>query len=91
MVAEARIFSEQKMNALTVPGDAIVHDSRGVTQIYVLDPVRNRVYAHRVEPGDLIENEIEIRSGLSPDDRFVVAGQQNVREGSPVTLAGGAR
>ena len=91
MVAEARIFSGAQGNALTLPGDAIVHDARGVTQVFVLDPARNRVYAHRVEPGGLLENEVEIRSGIAPADRIVVAGQQNVREGSPVTLVGGAQ
>lgn len=91
MIAEARIFSDQRANVLTVPGDAIVHDAHGVTLVYVFDASRNRVYARRIDPGDLLENEIEIRSGLSAGDKIVVAGQQNVREGSPVTLAGGAR
>jgi multidrug efflux pump subunit AcrA (membrane-fusion protein) len=91
MVAEARIFSDQQMNALTLPGDAIVQDAHGVTQVYVLDRDRKRVYAHRVEAGDVIGSEIEIRSGLTAQDQAIIAGQQNVREGSPVTVAGGAR
>jgi multidrug efflux pump subunit AcrA (membrane-fusion protein) len=91
MVAEARIFSDRQMNALTVPGDAIVHDAHGVTQVFVLDAGRNRVYAHRVDAGDVIGSEIEIRSGLAVTDQAVIAGQQNVREGSPVIVAGGAR
>lgn len=91
MIAEARIFSDQKRSALTLPGDAIVHDSHGVTLVYVFDAGRNRVYARRVEPGELVENEIEIRTGLTTGDKVVVAGEQNVREGSPVILAGGVR
>jgi multidrug efflux pump subunit AcrA (membrane-fusion protein) len=91
MVAEARIFSDREMNVLTVPGDAIVHDAHGVTQVYVLDAARNRAYARRVDPGALVSNEIEIRTGLLASDRIVIAGQQNLREGSPVTLIGGAR
>lgn len=91
MVAEARILSDQQMKALTVPGDAIVHDAHGVTQVFVLDPVRNRVYAHRVEVGDVLDSELEIRAGLTAADQAVLAGQQNVREGSPVTILGGAR
>ena len=91
MVAEARIFSDRQINVLTVPGDAIVHDAHGVTLVYVLDTARNRAYARRVDPGALVANEIEIRSGLNATDRVVIAGQQNLREGSPVTTVGGAR
>jgi len=91
MVAEARIYSDVQTNTLTVPGDAIVHDARGLTQVFILDAVRNRVYARRVEPGELVGNEIEIRTGIAATDRIVIAGQQNVREGSPATVVGGAR
>jgi multidrug efflux pump subunit AcrA (membrane-fusion protein) len=91
MVAEARILSDQQVNALTVPGDAIVHDAHGVTLLYVLDASRGRVYGRRVEPGLPIGNEVEIKSGLQPQEQVVIAGQQNVREGSIAKLAGGAR
>lgn len=91
MVAEARILSDQQVNALTLPGDAIVRDARGVTLVYVLDASRGRVYGRRVEPGLPIGNEVEIKSGLQPGEQVVVAGQQNVREGSIAKLAGGAR
>jgi RND family efflux transporter MFP subunit len=91
MVAEARIYSDVQTNTLTVPGNAIVHDARGLTQVFILDAVRNRVYARRVEPGELVGNEIEIRTGIAATDRIVIAGQQNVREGSPATVVGGSR
>jgi multidrug efflux pump subunit AcrA (membrane-fusion protein) len=89
MIAEARIYAEHEtMQALTVPGDAIVRDARGVTLVYVFDPSRGRVDARRVEPGDLVENEVAIRTGLKAGEQIVVAGQQNVREGARVTGAG---
>jgi hypothetical protein len=34
---------------------------------------------------------VEIKSGLTGDEQVVVAGQQNVREGSPVKIAGGGQ
>jgi RND family efflux transporter MFP subunit len=89
MVSETRIFGAAMVNAITVPGDAIVRDSRGVTQVYVYEPTRQRVYARRVEPGAPVGNEVEIRSGLTGNEQVVVAGQQNVREGSPAKLVGG--
>jgi multidrug efflux pump subunit AcrA (membrane-fusion protein) len=91
MVSEARIFSPSMVNAITVPGDAIVRDAQGVTHVYVYYPSQQRVYARRVDVGALVNNEVEIRSGLDGDEQVVVAGQQNVREGSPVKIAGGAQ
>jgi RND family efflux transporter MFP subunit len=89
MVSEVRIFSSTKMNALTVPGDAIVRDAQGVVHVYVYSPEQKRVYLRRVDVGSPVGSEVEIRSGLGGDEQVVVAGQQNVREGSPVKVMGG--
>jgi membrane fusion protein (multidrug efflux system) len=89
MVSETRIFGSAMVNVITVPGDAIVRDPRGVTQVYVYEPARQRVYARRVDPGAPLGNEIEIRSGLTGNEQVVVAGQQSVREGSLAKLVGG--
>jgi multidrug efflux pump subunit AcrA (membrane-fusion protein) len=91
MVSEVRIFGTEMVNALTVPAEAVVRDARGVTQVYVYEPARQRVYSRRVEAGAPIGNEIEIRSGLTGSEQVVVAGQQNVREGSPAKIAGGGK
>jgi multidrug efflux pump subunit AcrA (membrane-fusion protein) len=89
MVAETRIYSAEMVNALTVPTDAVMRDERGVTQVFVYEAVRKRVYARRVEVGAAIGNEVEIRSGLTGGEEVVVAGQQNVREGAPAKNVGG--
>jgi len=91
MVAVTRIYGSTIVNALTVPGAAIVHDAQGATEVYVYEPSRQRVYARRVDLGDVVNNEVEIRGGLNQNEQVVVAGQQNVREGSAVLLAGGAQ
>ncbi len=91
MVAEARIFGPAKARALTVPGEAIVRDPQGATNVYVYHPDRKRVYARRIEVGLPIGGEVEIRSGLEGDEQIVVAGQQKLREGTPVLIVGGAR
>jgi hypothetical protein len=44
-----------------------------------------------VDVGAPLGDEVEILSGLNGNDQVVVAGQQNVREGSPVRLAGGGQ
>ena len=89
MVSEVRIFGAEMMDALTVPANAVMRDERGVTQVYVYEAARKRVYARRVEAGATIGNEVEIRSGLTGGEELVVAGQQNVREGSAAKIVGG--
>ena len=91
MVAEARIFGPAKAQVLTIPGEAIVRDPQGAPNVYVYHPDRNRVYARRVEVGLPIGGEVQIRSGLNGDEQVVVAGQQKLREGTPVQIVGGVR
>jgi membrane fusion protein (multidrug efflux system) len=91
MVSETRILGTAMIDAITVPGGAIVHDPQGAAQVYVYSPERQRVYARRVEVGKLISDEVEILSGLTGNEQVVVAGQQNVREGSPARIGGGGQ
>ena len=91
MVSESRVYGTVIVDALTVPGAAIVRDPRGVPMVYVYDGTRGRVFGDRVDLGELIDGEVVIKSGVGPSDHIVVAGQQNVREGSEVNIAGGGQ
>lgn len=91
MVAEARIYGSTMKDALTVPALAIVHDLRGIPLVYVYDGTRQRAFARQIDVGELIGDEVEVKSGLTPNDRIVIAGQNNVHEGSMVQVEGGAR
>lgn len=91
MVAEAEIDSVEQIQSLTLPGDAIVRDPQGATLVYAYFPDRSRVYARRVSVGPPLGREFEIVSGLTGDEQIVVAGQQKLKEGALVTVAGGAR
>src|SRR5271165_1720183 len=86
MISEARVYDSVMIDVLTVPTVAVVHDLRGLPLIYVYDGTRQRVFARRVELGGLIGDEVELRSGLRPDEQIVVAGQQNVHEGTQVSI-----
>jgi multidrug efflux pump subunit AcrA (membrane-fusion protein) len=91
MVAEARIFGPNKVHSLTLPTEAVVPDLQGAPTVYVYSPDRKRVYGRRVELGSPVGSEVEIRSGLQGGEQAVIVGQQKVREGSEVTLSGGAK
>jgi len=91
MVSEAHVIGDAQVNAITVPGSAIVRDERGVSQVFVLAPGQNRVYGRRVEVGSMIGNEVQIQTGLNGSEQVVVNGQNYVREGSLVKIEGGSR
>jgi multidrug efflux pump subunit AcrA (membrane-fusion protein) len=89
MISESRIIGSNTIRALTLPGEAIIRDPQGATQVYVYFPDRGRVYARRVVVGEPLANELEIREGLTGTEQVVIAGQQNVREGSLVQVVNG--
>jgi membrane fusion protein (multidrug efflux system) len=86
MIAEASVEASGFVNAVVIPGEAIVHDPQGSTLVYVYDPDRHRVHARRVDTGPVIERGVEVSSGLSGGELVVVAGQHKIREGSPVEV-----
>ncbi len=85
MVAEATIRGDQTVSMATLPGDAVVRDPQGATQVYVYYPDKKRVYAKRVEIGAAVNREVEIKSGLAGDELIVVAGQTKLRDGLSVS------
>lgn len=87
MIAEAQIRGSQKVNVMTIPGEAIVHDPQGATIVFVYFPDQKRVYSKRVDTGTVYGKEIQIRSGLSGDEAIVLAGQNRLRDGVLVDVA----
>ncbi|GFO53774.1 RND transporter MFP subunit [Geomonas sp. Red276] len=85
MVAEASIRGDKQVALVTLPGDAVVRDPQGATQVYVYYPDQKRVYAKRVEVGAMADKNVAIKSGLSGDELIVVAGQGRLRNGLTVT------
>jgi RND family efflux transporter MFP subunit len=79
MVSEARLLGDEQVNTITVPGSAIVRDARGVSQVFVLSADQGRVTGKRVDVGAMINNEVEIRSGLTGNEQVVVNGQNYAR------------
>jgi len=87
MVAEARIAADRKTATMCVPGEAIVRDAQGATMVFVYFPNEGRVYSKRVKAGAFCGTEVQIKEGLSGDESIVLAGQDYLRDGMPVTIA----
>jgi multidrug efflux pump subunit AcrA (membrane-fusion protein) len=82
MISEAQIQGDRFVDAVTLPGDAIVRDPQGATIVFVYFPDQKRVYSKRVETGTVFGKEVEIKSGLAGDETVVIAGQNKLRDGS---------
>jgi len=87
MVAEANIAGDQKMSVMCVPGEAIVRDAQGATMVFVYFPKEQRVYSKRVKAGAFCGTEVQIKEGLSGNESIVLAGQDYLRDGMPVTIS----
>jgi len=85
MVAEATIRGDKMVSMVTLPGDAVVRDPQGATQVYVYYPDQKRVYTKRVEIGAAVNRNVEIKSGLEGRELIVLAGQTKLRNGLTVT------
>ena len=85
MVAEATIRGDRIVPMTTLPGDAVIRDPQGATQVFVYYPDQKRVYAKRVEIGAAVDKDVEIKSGLSGNELIVVAGQTKLRNGIVVS------
>lgn len=84
MVAETTIRGDRTVAMVTLPGDAVVRDPQGATQVYVYYPDQKRVYAKRVEIGAAVNRNVEIKSGLSGNELIVLAGQTKLKNGQAV-------
>ena len=85
MVAEAAIRGDRMRSMAMLPGDAIVRDPQGATQVFVYYPDQKRVYTRRVEVGAAVNRDVEIKSGLSGNELVVFAGQTMLRSGQTVS------
>ncbi len=87
MVAEAIIRGDRTVSMVTLPGEAVVRDPQGATQVYVYYPAQKRVYTKRVEIGPTADKNVQIKSGLAGDELIVLSGQTRLRNGSIVSVA----
>jgi len=86
MVAETTIRGDRTVAMVTLPGNAVMRDPQGATQVYVYYPDQKRVYAKRVEIGAAVNKDVEIKSGLSGSEQIVLAGQTKLRNGLTVSV-----
>ena len=73
-----------QQQGITVPQEAIMHDSKGQPYVYVVK-ADSSVEQRSVTTGEMIKEKWLITSGLHEGEKVVVNGLQSVRNGSKVT------
>ncbi len=91
MIAEAQIRTGRMLDAMTLPGESVVHDPQGATLVFVYFPEQHRVYSKRVETGTVYGTQVQIKSGLTGGESVVLAGQERLRDGVSVSAVPEAR
>jgi membrane fusion protein (multidrug efflux system) len=83
MIARVAFLRRMIPDALTVPLSAVV-DKGGERLLFVEEGGAAR--ARSIEIGVIQRDRVQIVKGLSPGDRVIVTGQNNVEDGIPVEV-----
>lgn len=86
MTAEIKILSGQKSNIIAVPGDAVLREPDNSAYVFVADPVGMKAFKRKVALGRMTGSNVEVTSGILPNDLVIVGGQHNLINGSLITL-----
>jgi RND family efflux transporter MFP subunit len=86
MIAEVSITSDRKKEVPVIPVEAILHDFNGQSYVYVADVSQNKAFRRNVSLGTLVNDKIEITSGLGENEIIVTGGQQKLVDASPIII-----
>ena len=85
-LAYVRIMDYAAANTFTIPVNTLQTDEQG-KYVLVAVPENGKMYARkkRVEIGELYNDQLEIKSGISQGDMLITDGFQNLYDGQLIT------
>lgn len=86
MIAGVVINSDESESVLAIPAGAVSHDFNDQSFVYVADTVKHKAFRRFVVTGKIINDKIEIISGLKDGDPVVTGGQQKLVDGSDIAI-----
>jgi RND family efflux transporter MFP subunit len=86
MIAEVNIVTGQDNEVIVVPVEAVLHDFNNQSFVYVVDESTNKAFKRNVSLGQVMDDKIEVISGLKGTESVVSGGQQKLVDGSPVII-----
>lgn len=86
MIAEVNISGNSKTNHITIVPPAILKDVDDTHYVYVADAKKQKAYKRKIAIGAVSGNQVAVVSGLNPGEWVITGGQQNLEDGSTITL-----
>ena len=86
MIAEVTIPSVETKEIIAVPVEAISHDFNDQSYVFVADTVKHKAFKRFIIPGNLLNDKIEIISGLRDGEPLVTGGMQKLVDGSDIAI-----
>jgi membrane fusion protein, multidrug efflux system len=86
MIAEVKIAAGQKEVSLAVPMEAVQHDPANLSYVFVADSVKQKAFRRNVSLGKIINDQIEILSGLAENEMVITGGQQKLVDGTRIVI-----
>jgi len=86
MVAEISIARSSQKTGIQLPPECIINELGNQSYVYVADKVSHKAFKRRVSLGKMMDNKIEILSGLSLGEEVITSGQTKLSDGSLITI-----
>jgi RND family efflux transporter MFP subunit len=86
MIAEVSMSSGKENNVLVIPAEALQHDFNDQSFVFVADTVKNKAFRRNIVAGRLINDRIEVISGLNENELIITGGQQKLVDGSSIVI-----
>jgi RND family efflux transporter MFP subunit len=87
MIAEVKLTGNDQKEMLTVPATSVLRDTDGQSYVYVADLKKGKAFKRKVSPGQLIDSQIEITTGLTAGETIVSGGQNKLSDGSTISIS----
>lgn len=86
MTAEVHINTGKTGKYISIPAEAVLHDIDNSSYVYVADTSKNQAFKRNISLGNIVDNQIEVVSGLKAGEILVVSGQQKLSNGASISL-----
>jgi len=86
MTAEVKIKTDKMRQSITIPANAILHDIDNSSYVFIADTIKNQAFKRKISLGNILDNNIEVFSGLTTGELIIVSGQQKLNNGSLIAL-----
>ena len=86
MIAEVKIITGENDELMVIPLEAVLHDFNDQSFVFKFDGSAGKAFKRIISLGQVVNDKIEVVSGLTENDTIVSGGQQKLVDGSPVKV-----